>query len=58
MEETVKDMLTKEQAAGELNISVATLYRWIKDGRVRTRRYGGRLLISRVEVARLLKGGE
>src|SRR5438270_13289559 len=53
-----KDVYTAREAAQALGISLDTLRRWDRDGRIRTRRDGAnRRVVSAREVARL-RGGE
>jgi len=51
--------LTANEAARELRISTATLFTWVKVGKVPAVRLGGRkLLFSRKEIERLVAGGK
>src|SRR5438309_10465346 len=53
-----KDVYTAREAAQALGISLDTLRRWDRDGRIRTRRdSANRRVVSAREVARL-RGGE
>jgi molybdopterin-binding protein len=54
----MKDLLTSTEAARALGVSVDTLRRWDRSGRIRTRRdAANRRLIPRVEIERLRGGG-
>lgn len=44
-----------EEAAMTLNKGVATIWRWIKDGKIIVLRISGRTLIPRTEIERLQK---
>lgn len=43
-----------EEAAAALCVGKSTVWRWIHDGRVKTIKLGGRTLIRREELLRLL----
>ncbi len=43
-----------EEAASALCVGKSTVWRWIHDGRVKTIKLGGRTLIRREELLRLL----
>ncbi len=45
------------EAAQELGIGYATLYRWVKAGKIVPIRIAGRTLIPKSEIDRLKKGG-
>lgn len=47
-----------EDAAEALGVSVPTLFRWKKAGLFRTTKVGGRTLVRRVELERMLEAGE
>ena len=47
-------MLSVREAAEVLGVSQKTVYRWIKDGRVPSRRLGGQHFIERSEVNNLV----
>lgn len=51
----ISDLLTAEQAASTLGISVATLWRWRTQGILEGRRVLGRTVFARNEVDALLK---
>ena len=46
-----------DEAARVVGISQATLYRLVKDGKLRTVKIGTRTLVTRVELERLLAAG-
>ena len=51
---TTKYMSTKE-VADELEVSTATVVRWVRDGLIRANRFGKRIIkIPRIEVEKLL----
>lgn len=51
--------MTASEAANELKISVNTLLKWVKEGRVPAVRIGGRkYLFSRVELEKLMAGSK
>jgi excisionase family DNA binding protein len=55
MSETIA--LTTPEAARELKVSVNTLLKWVKQGRVPAVRIGGRkYLFSRIELEKLIAG--
>ena len=39
-------------------VTTKTLYRWVRDGKLRTTKVGGRTLVRRVELERILAEGE
>lgn len=43
-----------EDAATAMSVGKSTVWRWIHDGKVRTKKIGGRTLIPRSELLRLL----
>lgn len=43
-----------EEAARAIGVGKSTIWRWIHDGRVKTIKLGGRTLIRREELMRLL----
>ncbi|WP_313453168.1 helix-turn-helix domain-containing protein [Brevundimonas sp.] len=43
-----------EEAAQAISVGKSTIWRWIHDGRVKTIKLGGRTLIRREELMRLL----
>ena len=47
------ELYDTNEAARLLGVGYATLYRWIKDGRLIPLRVGGRTLIPKTEVERL-----
>lgn len=47
-------LLTANQAAGELQIHVITLYRWIKAGKLPAKRVGSRLRIEESDLQKLI----
>ena len=49
------ELYDTKEAAGILEIGYATLYRWIKDGKLIPLRIGGRTLIPKSEIERLQK---
>ena len=49
------EIYTIEDAAKVLNKGVATLWRWIRDGKIHVLRLSGRTLIPKSEVERLKK---
>jgi len=48
-----KDLLTTAEAAKRLQIGYATLFRWIKSGKIVPLKIDGRTLIPESEVTRL-----
>ncbi len=44
-----------DEAAGLLNKGVATVWRWIRDNKLTVVKLGGRTLVPRSEVERLIK---
>jgi excisionase family DNA binding protein len=47
--------MTPRQVAEELEVSAATIVRWVRDGTIQAKRFGVRIIrIPRVEVERLL----
>jgi excisionase family DNA binding protein len=52
------DLLSVPQAAKQLGVHFATLYRWIDKGRVRPLRIGGQVFVTRDEVRALKKQRE
>ena len=48
-----KDLLTTTEAAKELEIGYATLFRWIKAGKLISLKIDGRTLIPQSEIKRL-----
>jgi len=51
----VADLYETEEAAGLMGIGYATLYRWIKKGKIMPVRVSGRTLIPKYEIERVLK---
>lgn len=51
------DLLTRQEAAQALRVSVRTLDRLQAAGRVRVVKLGKRVLFERAELARLVEGG-
>lgn len=49
------DLYTAQEAAGHIGIGYATLYRWIKSGKIVPLRFQGHTLIPKSEVERLNK---
>lgn len=43
-----------QEAAEAMSVGKSTVWRWIHDGRVKTVKLGGRTLIPRVELERLI----
>jgi excisionase family DNA binding protein len=43
----VLDLMTLDEAAGELRCSKAALYRWVAEGRIKPTRVGSRLRFTR-----------
>jgi len=52
----IEDVLSTEDAAKQLGIGYATLYRWLKAGKINAVRIGGRTLIPTSEIGRLKHG--
>jgi acetyl-CoA/propionyl-CoA carboxylase biotin carboxyl carrier protein len=50
-------VLTPQQVADELGVTVRTVQRWIRNGRMPARRIGGRLRVSRSSLAAVATGG-
>jgi len=46
-----------DETAKLLNKGVATIWRWIRDGKIQADRAGGRTLIHNLEVERLKRAG-
>jgi excisionase family DNA binding protein len=47
--------MTPRQVAEELEVSAATVVRWVRDGTISAKRFGQRIIrIPRIEVDRLL----
>ncbi len=55
MEPKIDGYLSYEEAAHRLNISIATLYRKIKDGELEKHKFRGLALVKVTDVERLLK---
>lgn len=47
-----------DQAAEAISIGSSTMWRWIHQGKIKTVKLGGRTLIRREELIRLLDGAE
>ena len=56
-EAAVSDACGPEEAAELLGKGIATIWRWIRDGKIIAVRIGGRTLIPRREIERLKKQG-
>ncbi len=54
--DAVADAYGPEEAANLLGKGVATIWRWIRSGRILAVRIGGRTLVPKGEIERLLKG--
>ena len=50
------EVLTLDEAARELGIGIATVFRWLKSGKLVPFRWDGRTYIPRSEIDRLRKG--
>lgn len=48
------ELYSVEEAQSKLGIGYATVFRWIKSGRLQALKLGGRTLIPKTEVERLL----
>ena len=55
IQEAAKGYLELGQAASELNIGIATLFRWMKSGKITPQRLYRRTFIPKSEVERLKK---
>jgi len=49
------EYLTTKEAAELLRVSLRTLYRWIKEGKVQTKRIGQKHLILRTDIPTFLR---
>lgn len=58
MEHREMKTYTVEEATEILKVSVSTLRRWIREGKVKTSRIGRRYLITEEEINRLLSSGK
>jgi excisionase family DNA binding protein len=58
MEPKDKLLFGKREAAALLSIGVRTLDRLIASGRIRHKRVGKKILISRIEIEKFAKGGD
>lgn len=54
---TVDDLLTTKETCARLRISDATLYTWMRDGKLTSRRVGNRNLFDPRDIDRLIDGG-
>jgi predicted site-specific integrase-resolvase len=48
----VPDFVPPRIAQGRLGVSASTIYRWVKEGRLRGRRLGGRLWVDVAQAQR------
>lgn len=49
-------LLTTDEAAGELRVTVRTVYTWLKEGRLPARKVGKKWLIDSDRIEELLRG--
>lgn len=52
------ELFSLDEAAQLLDIGIATLFRWLKSGKIIPLKVGGRTLITKSEVERLKKAKE
>jgi excisionase family DNA binding protein len=51
-------LLTREETADLLHVSLPTLLRIVKSGELRTRKIGGRVMFRTSDVENFVKGGD
>ncbi len=54
----MEELLTPQEVAQKLKIDMSTVYRWIREGRLKAVKIGHFWRISESELNRLLKGDE
>ena len=48
----IKILYSRQEAARQLSVSVRTLFDWVKEGKIRPKRVGGRVLFPHRELER------
>lgn len=54
----MEELFTPQEVAQKLKIDMSTVYRWIREGRLKAVKIGHFWRISESELSRLLKGNE